>query len=123
MQEHTLNNNITLYKQDKYFKDEHINNKNVDIEGMIICINLRGKAQYKSLISDYDVQVKANQTIIDILKSDEGVAKTHNNTHHKVISLLISKDFLIDNIPLDKYTDNFHHDFEYGKNIRNISHQ
>jgi len=123
MSQHNLNENITLLTRNKFFEDEYINSIKIIKEALIIKINIKGNSRYESLICSHQIQSEEGETIIDLLKPDEGVAKIDKNTYQKSLGFIISKKFLQDNIPLDKYTDNLHHSFEYEKNIKNLSHK
>lgn len=123
MSKHILNKNIVFTFQDKYFKNDHLNYGKKDINGMLIHINIKGKGEYKSLISDYKIEANDNETIIDLLKPDEGLCKINKNTHGLSLGIIISKDFITENIPIDKHTHNFHKVFEDERNIKNLSHK
>jgi len=109
--------------KDRYYENDHINHSKKDIEGMYIFINLKGKGEYKSLISGYKIEANDDETIIDLIKPDEGVCKINKDTHSLSLGLMVSKDFIVENIPLDQHTHNLHHAFEYEKNIKNLSHK
>jgi len=123
MIQHNLNENITLLIRDEFFKNGDIHNVKVHVEGIIIKVNLKGKSQYKSLVSEHQIKSKEGETILDLIKPHEGVGIIDKNTHIQTLGLIVSKDFIRNNVPLDKSTDNLYNAFEYEKNIKNLSHK
>ncbi|WP_324171824.1 AraC family transcriptional regulator [Sulfurimonas sp.] len=123
--EYKINSHITLHKVDEFFNQDSSNFRKSNINGLILYINLEKdmENEYTSLLDNYSIKTEKKHTIIDLINKDEGISKIKRNTHKQFLQLVISKQFLEENLPENRHTEKYINFFQSNKNIENISYK
>jgi len=123
--EYKINDNILLYKVDQHYEEDLEVTLQTDSQSLILYVNLNKdqENQYKSLLSDYEITTKKDHTIIDIINKDTGISTMKKGTYKQFLQVVLTKEFLEENLPLNKSTEKLIDFFEGNGNIKNISYK
>ena len=123
--EHEVNKNVTVYKVDEFFKMPLEVVKETSSQGLLLFVNFKKdqENEYSSVLDDYNIQTKKEHTIIDLVNNDVGVSQIKENTYKQFIQIAITKEFLKDNLSLNKNTEKIFEFFEKPKTIENLSYK
>lgn len=123
LEERKLNQDISLYKRDTIFKkDTYINDKSLT-KSLSLCIHLKGNSKMSVLDTDYNLNIKEDYTLIDVVNNYESSVEIAKGTHKRFVAFSIPKEFLKKNLPLNNKTDKLFEFFIKDKTIENISNQ
>jgi AraC-like DNA-binding protein len=119
---YNLNNeNMHLVKLDQYYEDSFSEFKKHNLEGIHIFLSLKGKGEYKSMVSEHIACADTYTTNIDLISpGNEGVFYIPKNTHKQSLSLFIKKEYLLKVLSLNNSTENIYEFFERKLQIKNI---
>ena len=117
-----LSQNITLYKKDEYYTKDTTKLENMGNDAyLMMCIKLNGDCEHKSTVNNYYRILNKDHTILDIVNKDMSIVQTPKNTHNQFVGITMPKEFLEQNLPENKKTDNILNFFQGNKSIENIS--
>ena len=105
MQENKIDENIFLIKNDIYLKNDVQIQTNSQVDGILLTFMLTGNHTYKSLLTDYKLQTQDNTTNISLINKEEGIENFQKEMDIKSLHIIVKKDFLIQNFPVNKKSD------------------
>ncbi|WP_324171836.1 AraC family transcriptional regulator [Sulfurimonas sp.] len=100
-----LQDDIFLMKNNIIINQDTKIQTNSDIGGLLLTFNFKSNHKYKSLITDYNIESKDNFTTIGLINREEGIEDFKKDSSIQSINIIVKKEFLKQNIPLNKTTE------------------
>lgn len=95
---------VYFIKANLYLQDDVIVQSSSKVDGILLDFNLIGNVSYKSKIHNYGFSTTNNKTDIELIKEENTESKAKKGEVNK-ISLIVKKDFLSNNLPLNKKSE------------------
>ncbi|RBQ32525.1 hypothetical protein CRU92_02100 [Arcobacter sp. FW59] len=95
---------VYFVKANLTLKDDITVQSKSQVDGILLDFNLIGDVSYKSKIHNYGFSTSNNRTDIELIKEESSESKAKRGEINK-ISLIVKKDFLVKNLPLNKKSD------------------
>jgi len=95
---------VYFVKANLTLKDDITVQSKSKVDGILLDFNLIGDVSYKSKIHNYGFSTSNNRTDIELIKEENSESKAKKGEINK-ISLIVKKDFLAKNLPLNKKSD------------------
>ncbi|WP_418185006.1 helix-turn-helix transcriptional regulator [Aliarcobacter vitoriensis] len=95
---------VYFVKSNLTLKDDITVQSKSQVDGILLDFNLIGDVSYKSKIHNYGFSTSNNRTDIELIKEESSESKAKRGEINK-ISLIVKKDFLVKNLPLNKKSD------------------
>jgi AraC-like DNA-binding protein len=115
-----INKHITLFKRDSLGKSEPLYCKG-NIDALGIHINIKGKANFKSLVCEYCGEVLNGHTGIGLVNHYEGYCNIDADPNRQFIEICIKKDLLYKLLPQTHLSKQIFKFFESAKTGKDIS--
>ncbi|WP_323588569.1 helix-turn-helix transcriptional regulator [Aliarcobacter butzleri] len=95
---------VYFVKANLTLKDDITVQSKSKVDGILLDFNLIGDVSYKSKIHNYGFSTSKNRTDIELIKEENTESKAKKGEINK-ISLIVKKDFLAKNLPLNKKSE------------------
>ena len=115
-----INKHITLFKRDSIGKSKPLYCKE-NMNALGIHINIRGKANFQSLVCEYCGETSNGQTGIGLVNQYEGYCNIDADPNRQFIEICIKKDLLHELLPQTDLSKQIFKFFETTKTGKDIS--
>lgn len=95
---------VYFVKAKMVLKDDIVIQSQSKIDGILLDFNLIGDVTYKSKNHSYEFSTSSNRTDIELIKEENTESKAKKGKVNK-ISLIVKKDFLVKNLPINKKSE------------------
>lgn len=95
---------IFFVKAGMILKDDIVIESESKVDGILLDFNLIGNVSYKSKTHNYEFSTSNNRTDIELIKEENTESKAKKGKINK-ISLIVKKDFLVKNLPINKKSE------------------
>lgn len=95
---------VYFVKANLLLKDDIVVQSKSKVDGILLDFNLVGDVKYESKIHNYSFSTSNNRTDIELIKEENTESKAKKGEINK-ISLIVKKDFLSKNLPVNKKSE------------------
>jgi AraC-like DNA-binding protein len=95
---------VYFVKAGMILKDDIVIQSKSKVDGILLDFNLIGNVSYKSKTYNYGFSTSNNRTDIELIKEENTESKAKKGEINK-ISLIVKKDFLVKNLPINKKSE------------------